>query len=237
MKKLTLHTEICYLLGNLVLAFSCAFMTKADFGLSMVVAPAYLLHLKLSEFHSFFTFGVTEYLFQAFLLVLMIAVLRRFRLSYLFSFVTAVLYGYTLDGALFLIGLVSADGVWLRMVFYIIGLLCCSVGVSLMLHTYIAPEVYELIVKEVPRRYGFGTARFKTAYDLVSCAVAVILSFSFFGLWHFEGVKWGTLICALVNGFLIGKICAFLDRHCNFLDLLPLRRFFDSDEPNPGQEI
>lgn len=227
MKKPTLHTEICYILGNLVLALGCALMTKADFGLSMVVAPAYLLHLKFSEINAFFTFGVMEYLFQAFLLLLMILVVRRFRFSYLFSFVTAVLYGYTLDGALFLIGFVRLDALWLRILFYILGLLCCSIGVSLMLHTYISPEVYELIVKEVPRRYGFGTARFKTAYDLASCAVAVVLSFSFFGMWRFEGVKWGTLICALVNGFLIGRICRFMDAHIRFRDLLPLRKYFE----------
>ena len=36
-------------------------MTKANFGVSMVVAPAYLLHLKLSQYWNFITFGVAEY--------------------------------------------------------------------------------------------------------------------------------------------------------------------------------
>ena len=54
----TFSTELAYLIGIIVLAFGSAFMEKADFGMSMVVAPAYLLHLKISEFLPFYTFGM-----------------------------------------------------------------------------------------------------------------------------------------------------------------------------------
>ena len=69
-------------------------MEKADFGVSMVVAPAYLLYRWLSPAWSFVTFGMAEYCLQAVLLLAMCLLLRRFRVSYLFSFVTAVVYGY-----------------------------------------------------------------------------------------------------------------------------------------------
>ena len=45
---------------------------------------------------SFVTFGMAEYCFQAVLLLAM-CLLLRFRVSYLFSFVTAVVYGFALD--------------------------------------------------------------------------------------------------------------------------------------------
>lgn len=225
-KKRVFHTETAYVLGIIIMAMGCAFMTKADFGLSMVVAPAYLLSLKLSEFSSFFTFGVCEYLFQGFLLVLMMAVLRRFKLSYFFSFVTAVIYGYTLNLFLFLINLIPDGILPLRIVFYLLGMVSCSIAVALMIHTYIAPEVYELIVKEVPTKFGWNLTVFKTVYDITSMVIAVIMSFCFFGMWHFEGVKWGTLICALVNGFLIGRISTFMDKKFEFKDAFKLRRIF-----------
>ena len=41
-------------------------------------------------------------------IVLLAVILRRFRVSYLFSFVTAVLYGLCLDGSLLLLKNVSA---------------------------------------------------------------------------------------------------------------------------------
>ena len=81
MNKRSFSTELCFLLGILLLAFSATCMAKADLGLSMVVAPAYLLHLKLG-----ISFGTAEYCLQAVLLLLMMLLLRRFKLTYLLSF-------------------------------------------------------------------------------------------------------------------------------------------------------
>ena len=56
-RQLVFSTELAYILGILTLALGTALMERADFGVSMVVAPAYLLHLKVSQFYLFFTFG------------------------------------------------------------------------------------------------------------------------------------------------------------------------------------
>lgn len=223
MIKKTFPEELAYLFGILTLALGCACMERADFGLSMVVAPAYLLYKRLSVTFSFLSFGMMEYMFQALLLLLMVLAIRRFRISYLFSFITAVIYGYTLNGMMALIGLLPDGGIPLRCLLYLCGLLLCSVGVAFMLHTYIPAEVYELIVKEVPARFHLDLVRFKTAYDIASCLVGIILSFCFFGMWHFEGVKLGTVLCALVNGFLIGRFSSMMEKHWEFRPLLPLR--------------
>ena len=84
-------TELAYVLGLMFVAIGVVLMEKADFGVSMVVAPAYLLYRALSPTWSFVTFGMAEYCLQAVLLLVMILILRRFRLSYLFSFITAVI--------------------------------------------------------------------------------------------------------------------------------------------------
>ena len=97
MKRKVFYTEAAYIVGLVLLALSAALMERADFGVSMVVAPAYLLHLKVSQFLPFFSFGMAEYTLQAMLLLVMVVVLRKFKVSYLFSFVTAVLYGFILD--------------------------------------------------------------------------------------------------------------------------------------------
>ena len=96
-KKGVLSSEAAYVLGIIVLALGTAFMERADFGMSMVVAPAYLFYLKLSQFIPWFTFGMAEYCFQAVLLIIIALVMRRFKSMYLFSFVTAFIYGIILD--------------------------------------------------------------------------------------------------------------------------------------------
>ncbi len=227
MKKKIFYSEFAYIVGLVLLALSAALMERADFGVSMVVAPAYLLHLKVSQFLPFFSFGMAEYTLQAVVLILMIAVLRKFKVSYLFSFVTAVLYGFILDLMIYLVAFIPSEEFYIRVILYILGLLGCAVGVSLLFHTYIAPEVYELFVKEISSTFKFNINRVKTVYDLSSCLVAVIMSFCFFGLWQFEGVKLGTVICALLNGFTIGMFSKLFERFFEFKDGLKLRRFFE----------
>lgn len=220
------YTEAAYFIGLAALAFGTALMEAANFGVSMVVAPAYLFYLKLSPIFPFFTFGMAEYTLQAVLLVLLGLVMKRFKVSYLFSFVTAVIYGLMLDGFMLLTAMCPASTMALRIAFYILGMIFCAIGVSLLFHTYIAPEAYELFVKELSAKSGRDIHKVKTAYDCISCAVGILLSFLFFGLWRFEGVKLGTIFCALINGRLIGLCSAFFEKHFAFEDGLPLREKF-----------
>ena len=226
MNQKTFYTEIAYLLGLLILALGTAFMERADFGVSMVVAPAYLIHLKVSEVLPFFSFGMAEYTLQAVVILAMILILRRIKLSYFFSFVTAVLYGLTLDGAMALIALLPEGSFGVKLGWFLIGMLLCSIGVSLLFHTYISPEAYELFVKEISAKLQRDIHKCKTAYDCVSCLIAILLSFLFFGFGHYEGVKLGTIFCALVNGSLIGRCTAWFEKRWDFQDGLPFRKYF-----------
>lgn len=225
--KRDFYTEWAYFLGLIILAFGTALMEKANFGMSMVVAPAYLLHLKLQQYWPAFTFGMAEYVFQAVLLIILSVVLKRRKISYLFSFITAVIYGFTLDFAMRIVGMLVGDGLLSRLVLYSAGIILCAVGVALLFHTYIAPEAYELFVKEISAKYGYPIAKVKTVYDCCSCLIGIVLSFVFFGLGHFEGVKLGTVICAIVNGWLIGQINNGLESLFSFKDAFPMRSLFD----------
>ena len=226
MKKRVLYTEWAYVIAMVGLSLSVAFMTRADFGVSMVVAPAYLLYLKLNPVLPFFTFGMAEYTLQAVLLLFTILSVKKYRPYFLFSFVTAVLYGFLLDGWMALTAALPADGFALRCLWYVLGILLGAASIAFFFKTYIAPEVYELLVKEIAQKLQRPTHRVKTVYDCVSCAVAVLMSFAFFGLWRFEGVKLGTVICALVNGYFIGRFTALYERVFEFRDALPWRRYF-----------
>lgn len=225
-KKPIFYTELSYLLGLVIMAFGAAFTELAGFGMSMVVAPAYILHLQVSQFLPWFSFGVAEYCVQAVLILVTALVMRRFKLSYLFSFVTAILYGLVLDGAIQLLSAFPTEGIVLRIVWFLIGTVLCSLAVSLFFHTYISPEVYELIVKEFSQRFSINVNKVKTIYDCISTLLAIVLSFAFFGFGVFRGVGLGTVFCALINGFLIGRISALLERVFYFRNRLKLEKYF-----------
>ena len=222
MKQRVLYREIAYILGILTMALGAACMERANFGMSMVVAPAYLVHLKFAEFWPLFSFGLAEDVLQAFLLFLMCLIIRRFRASYLFSFVTAVLYGLVLDGMVALVHQLPYWW-WVRALLYVGGMVITSAGVAFFCRTYIAPEVYELLVELVSQKFNMPFHRLKTYYDVISCIVSVAMSLLFFG--KLVGVGWGTLVCALINGTLIGWLTKLYDRLWTYKDLFPkLRR-------------
>lgn len=77
--KRTFRTELAYVLGIVFVAWDVVLMEKADFGMSMVVSPAYLLYRWLSSAWSFVTFGMAEYCLQAVLLLAIRLLLRHRR--------------------------------------------------------------------------------------------------------------------------------------------------------------
>ena len=226
MKKPVFYKELSYVFGLLILVFATALTERADFGMSMVVAPAYILHLKLSQVLPWFSYGVAAYVVQGGLLVIMMLILRRFRLSYLFSFVTAVLYGILVDWLMVLVAYFPADTFAWRLLWYVLGTVLCSFSIALLFHTYLAPEAYDLFVKELSRKFGWKIDKVKTCYDCASLLISVILSFSFFGFGVFQGVKLGTLVCALVNGFLIGRFSKLLEKHFDFQNRFGFEKYF-----------
>lgn len=221
------YTEAAYIFGILFLAIGTALMEKASFGVSMVVAPAYIIHLKVSESLSWFTFGVSEFMLQGFLLILLSAVLGRMKLCYLFSFATAVIYGLVLDGAMYAASFINSDVMAMRVLLYVSGIFICAIGIAFFFRSYITPEAYELAVKEIAARLGKDPCIIKTAYDISSCLISVVLSFMFFGFGVFKGVELGTAVCAAVNGYAISIVSKAMDRMFLFEDGLALRRLFE----------
>lgn len=230
-KKRNFPQEIAYIIGILTMALGVACVSVSNFGYSMIVAPAYLIYAKLDGLLSF---GTAEYLLQGCLLILLCIVIRRFRWQYLLSFVTAVLYGYTFDFMLWLLGFCNAHALPIRLLFFAVGTLLISISVSLFVRTYLAPEVYELFVREYAVVHTLPFGQVKLVYDCISCLVSILLSLILFGGGVFadfsfsalgqallngcllEGIGIGTVIAALVNGPLITLFGGVLDRHFTF---------------------
>ncbi|MBQ9993498.1 MAG: hypothetical protein IJP17_02165 [Clostridia bacterium] len=213
MKKIPKFAELSYLLGLILLSLGAAMTAKSDFGVSMIVAPAYMISCKVD----FLTFGMAEYLIQALLLAAMCIVMRRFRISYLFSFVTAMLYGAVLDFWVWALGGIPDDTLLARIALYIAGLLLTTLGVSFFFHSYIPPESYDLFVREVSAHFGKDINIFKRWYDAASLAVAILLSLALFGTVSSQyGLGIGTVICTLLNGWLIGLFSRIIEKYFDF---------------------
>lgn len=227
-KRLRVHSEVVYVLGVVLLALAVAMCAAADFGVSMIVAPAYILSLKIS----WLTFGRAEYVVQAVLFVMLCIIVKKVRFAYLFAFFTCIFYGAVLD----LIRLIpffaqEAAGLspmYVRIPLFIGGMVLSAFAVCLSIKTYLPSQVYDFFVKKVSGKFSIPFSRFKTAFDTSFLLLAVLFSFCFFGFWSFKGVGIGTLVITLCNGFLIGAFGKLYDRYIVSPPLFPdLVKYFD----------
>lgn len=228
MKKTIFYTELSYFIGVAIVATGTALTAWGDLGISMVVAPAFVLHLKMSQVFPWFTFGVAQYVLQASLLILMVCLLRKMKFTYFLSFVTAVFNGLILDGVSALLALLPEKLLWQRLVAYICGDLAVCAGVAMVFHTYFSPEAYEMFVMELSRKLNIKIHTFKTVYDCASLVVAVVMSFLLLG--NLQGVGVGTVVCAFLNGTLISLFSRLFEKIWKFEDKFALRGKFQESE-------
>ena len=215
-KKITISCELTYIISLVLLALSVAMIALSDFGLSMIVASAFMVSEKLG----FLTFGQSEYIVQALLFIILCVVMKRVKLVYFSSFLTGVIYGTILDLwqaiPFFNTDITPPDSIniGVRIVLFIVGMVMTSFSISLCFKTYLYPQVYDFFVKGVTERYNIDRAKFKTCFDLSFFAISVALTFLFFG--KLVGINFGTLIMAVTNGSIIGFFNKLLDKHFKF---------------------
>lgn len=228
MKRTTLYTELAFVAGLILLAVGTALMKYGGFGISMVAAPAYVIYLKVSQAVPAFGFGAAGYLTEAVILLCMMLIIRRAKLTYLFSFVTAVCYGLALDAISLLTDLLPQHTPWLQVPGYIFGVLLCSLAISLLFRAYFPPAAHEMFVKEVAAHKRIKLPVLKTIYDCSLLLIAILLSLLLFG--DIRSIGIGTILCAFLNGALIRLFTALTDKLFTFRDAFPLRSRFEESE-------
>lgn len=220
-KKIAGMGEPAYVLGVILCALGVCFSAKSGFGVSMVVAPAYVLHCKLEPLLPFFSFGVAEYVLQGGLILLLCPFVGRFKKKFLLSFGTAVFYGVVLDFWRMLFGTEVPNELWQRAFFCGLGGCITAFAIALLLRTYLPQQGYELVVKELSDRYGWAMGRVKWIYDMSSLVVAILLMLLLFGEFSFSMIGAGTLLLTLVNTPLITGFGKLLDRFFVFTPSFP----------------
>lgn len=226
MKKLSRSSELLWLLGILFVALGVALCSKADLGVSMIAAPTFVIQEAVSPLWSGFSVGVVEYLVQGMVLIILCITVRRFNWRYLLAFAVAVIYGYTMNFFLWILGGISFDTAWLRWVMLLVGDVLVAFGVACFFHTYMPLQVFELFVAELADRYKLNIHRVKTVFDLTLLALSVSLALILFGDigsfdWgsvgysSFHSIGLGTLVTTAINSPLISLMSRLIKRICD----------------------
>ena len=170
-------------------------ITKASLGTSPITSIPYVLSLS-----SPFTLGNFTIFFSVFLILLQLLILRKnFKLEHVLQIPISIIFGYFIDLTMLLFTWVNPQTYIMKIVYLLIGCLILGFGVYMEVLADVVMLPGESFVRAIVLtwRTNFGTT--KICFDVSMAVIAAVLSFVFTG--HLNGVREGTIIAALLVGF------------------------------------
>ena len=193
----------CFACGVVINSFAIALITKGDMGTSQISSVPYVLSLRFP-----LSFGMMTFI------ALQVALLRRdFHPVQLLQILVNVLFSAMIDVGMSLLSFLTPTTLWQRLLCVAAG--CCIMGFGIVIE--VSPNVLMVPGEGIVRALSivmhakYGTT--KIVFDITLIAIAVVLSFAFFGT--LRGVGLGTVISALCVGSVINginRVFAFPER-------------------------
>ncbi|MDW5562784.1 MAG: DUF6198 family protein [Methanomassiliicoccus sp.] len=191
--KVRLPGEVALAMGLLLISFAVTLMVRADFGISTLSSLPYVL----SRIFTGLSFGAWNLVFQVTLLIILLAVTKRFKAGYVISFILTMAFGTILD---IFSGLLSAlpSDLWLRAFYAVAAYFIMCVAISLMIGSKVPLMIVDSFIYDLTKHHEVSFRRMKTFIDIILVCLSAALSFVFLGT--LTGVGIGTIIMALITG-------------------------------------
>ena len=218
-----LKRYIIFLIGLFINSLGVSLITKTDLGTSPISSIPYVLSLNFPM-----TLGQFTILFSILLIVIQLFILRKnFKAEHLLQIPISILFGYFIDLTMVLLTFVHPQAYGFKIVYLLIGCVILGFGVYMEVLANVAMLPGESFVRAVSTTWNTNFGNTKVAFDVSLTVIAAILSFLFAK--RLDGVREGTIIAALLVGF----IARLFGRKLSFLDTL----LFHSDEiPQNGSQ-
>ena len=186
---------IFLLAGLFVNGLGVSFITKAGLGTSPITSIPYTLSLGFTP-----TVGMFTLFFNLLLIVLQIILLRRnFQLQNLLQLPIIALFSFFIDLTMSLLGFMQPETYAMKVVSLIVGCLILGFGVFMEMVANVAMLPGEATVRAVSDVFSTDFGKTKIAFDSSMTVIAAILSFIMFK--HLDGVREGTIVAAILVGF------------------------------------
>ena len=185
---------IFLLAGLFVNGLGVSFITKAGLGTSPITSIPYTLSLGFTP-----TVGMFTLVFNIFLVILQVILLRRnFQLQNLLQLPIIALFSFFIDLTMSLLGFMQPETYAMKVVSLIVG--CLILGVFMEMAANVAMLPGEATVRAVSDVFSTDFGKTKIAFDSSMTVIAAILSFIMFR--HLDGVREGTIVAAILVGFI-----------------------------------
>ena len=187
---------IFLLVGLFVNGLGVSFITKAGLGTSPITSIPYTLSLGFTP-----TVGMFTLVFNIFLVILQVILLRRnFQLQNLLQLPIIALFSFFIDLTMSLLGFMQPETYAMKIVSLIVGCLILGFGVFMEMVANVAMLPGEATVRAVSDVFSTDFGKTKIVFDSSMTVAAAILSFIMFR--HLDGVREGTIVAAILVGFI-----------------------------------
>lgn len=199
---------LVFLIGLFINSLGVSLITKAALGTSPISSIPYVLSLNFP-----FTLGQFTIFFSLLLIVLQLLILRKnFKLEHLLQIPISVLFGYFIDLTMVMLFFVNPQSYLSSLIYLLVGCVILGFGVYTEVFANVAMLPGESFVRAVSSTWKTEFGSTKVAFDVSLTVIAAILSVFF--AHRLDGVREGTIIAALLVGFiarLFGRKLSFLE--------------------------
>ena len=202
-----LKRYIIFLVGLFVNSLGVSLITKANLGTSPISSIPYVLSLNFP-----LTLGNFTIIFSILLIILQLFILRKnFKLEHLLQIPISILFGDFIDLTMLLFSFVNPTAYIAKLIYLLIGCVILGFGVYMEVLADVAMLPGESFVRAIVQTWHREFGSTKVCFDVSMAVIAAALSFI---LAHrLDGVREGTVIAALLVGFIarqFGRLLAFV---------------------------
>ena len=190
---------ILYVVGLLFMAFGVAFSVNSNLGVSPVNSLPYviskIIHMDLGN--------CVILVFSFYILVQILVMRKDFKWINLTQLIFSTIFGYFVDLAKWIVGDFAIPTYAGQLLMLAISILLVAIGVSLYMGVKLVNMPMEGMTHAVNRVF-FPDKPFhdiKVIMDCLTVVIGIVLSFVFLG--KLDGIREGTVICALLVGKLM----------------------------------
>ena len=199
-----------FLVGLFVNSLGVSLITKGNLGTSPISSIPYVLSLNFP-----FSLGNFTIVFSLLLIFLPVLLLgTNCKAEHLLQIPVSMVFGYFIDASMILLGFVHPADYLAKVAGLLAGCLILGIGVYMEVLADVVMLPGESFVRAVifciHSEFGFTKICFDVSMAVIAAALSVLLS------GHLEGVREGTIVAAVLVGFIARSI----GKHLSFLPVL-----------------
>lgn len=200
LKKHFFKRCILLLMGLFIMSLGIAFSIKASLGTSPISSVPYV-----TSCISGLSVGETTIIINLIFILIQILLLRKkYNLFQLFQIPALILFGMMIDFSQYLIKDITYANYFHQWILCVAGIILVGIGISIEVMAKLITTPGEGLVLAICKIFPVKFGNTKIAFDVSLVLISLITVLIFLG--HLEGVREGTIIAAILVGFIAKQI-------------------------------